>query len=95
MNIGMNIGMKRRNGDEGCLLGVLGGSLMGEVDTHMHILHSTFWGSWGVLGGYWSGLGGSLGSWDHLWWPFGVRWGSWGVLCVLFGVTWSHLRVLW
>ena len=57
----MNIGMKRRNGDEGCLLGVLGGSLMGEVDTHMHILHSTFWGSWGVLGGYWSGLGGSLG----------------------------------
>ena len=61
MNIGMNIGMKRRNGDEGCLLGVLGGSLMGEVDTHMHILHSTFWGSWGVLGGYWSGLGGSLG----------------------------------
>ena len=51
MNIGMNIGMKRRNGDEGCLLGVLGGSLMGEVDAHMHILHST----------YWSGLGGSLG----------------------------------
>ena len=61
MNIGKNIGMKRRNGDEGCLLGVLGGSLMGEVDTHMHILHSTFWGSWGVLGGYWSGLGRSLG----------------------------------
>ena len=50
----MNIGMKRneRDGDEGCL-GVLGASLRGEVDTHMHILHSTFW--------YWSGLGGSLG----------------------------------
>ena len=86
MNIGMNIGMKRRTGDEGCLLGVLGGSLMGEVDTHMHILHSTFWG---FLGGYWSGLGGSLGGLGII---FG---GLLGFVCVLFGVTWSHLRVLW
>ena len=84
----MNIGMKRRNGDEGCLLGVLGGSLMGEVDTHMHILHSTFWGSWGVLGGYWSGLGGSLGGLGII---FG---GLLGFVCVLFGVTWSVVVAL-
>ena len=88
------MGMKRRNGDEGCLLGVLGGSLMGEVDTHMHILHSTFWGSWGVLGGYWSGLGGSLGGLGII---FGGLLGFVGALggCVLLGATWSHLRVLW
>ena len=83
--------MKRneRNGDEGCLLGVLGGSLMGEVDTHMHILHSTFWGSWGVLGGSWNGLGGSLGGLGI------ISGGLLGFVCALLGVTWSHLRVLW
>ena len=84
----MNIGMKRRNGDEGCLLGVLGGFLMAEVDTHMHILHSAFWGCWGVLGGYWSGLGGSLVGLGII---FG---GLLGFVCVLFGVTWSVVVAL-
>ena len=84
MNIGMNIGMKR-NGDEGCLLGVLGGSLMGEVDTHMHILHSTFWGSWGVLGGYWNGLGGSVGVLGSSLVAF---WGSFACYLVSLGVLW-------
>ena len=81
----MNIRMKRneRNGDEGCLLGVLGGSLMGEVDTHMHILHSTFWGSWGVLGG-WVVLGSSLVAF----------WGSLGLLGGALRATWCHLESL-
>ena len=72
--------MKRneRDGDEGCL-GVLGASLRGEVDTHMHILHSTFWGSWGVLGGYWSGLGGSS--------SLVAFWGSFACYLVSLGVT--------
>ena len=77
--------MKRneRDGDEGCL-GVLGASLRGEVDTHMHILHSTFWGSWGVLGGYWSGLGGSLGVLGSSLVAF---WGSFACYLVSLGVT--------
>ena len=81
----MNIGMKRneRDGDEGCL-GVLGASLRGEVDTHMHILHFTFWGSWGswvgigvVLGGLWGVLGSSLVAF----------WGSFACYLVSLGVT--------
>ena len=80
----MSIGMKRneRDGDEGCL-GVLGGSLRGEVDTHMHILHSTFWGSWGGLG-WVLDLGSSLVAF----------WGSLGLLGGALRATWCHLESL-